>query len=195
MRMSVGVTTSCDVPTGFPDYSATWTRPLRFFPRQAKGCWPAVADIDLIGDAGMRRSTSHILRPHAIRLRDSVHSHCRVWNKGRWITTDSTRRAEDLTESIVSARSTRPFYFVSGCGLHPKRPSRPFPPPFLSPPSATTSDRLSTDEQRRERQPQVNGEIIRGLSNGDDAVLMGDNFIGADDGVGAWSTRPKGHAG
>lgn len=36
--------------------------------------------------------------------------------------------------------------------------------------------------------------MIRGITNGDDAVLAGDNFIGANDGVGAWATKPKGHA-
>jgi hypothetical protein len=41
----------------------------------------------------------------------------------------------------------------------------------------------------------VNGELIRGYTNGDDAVYMSDLFVGANDGVGAWSTRPGGHAG
>jgi protein phosphatase PTC7 len=41
----------------------------------------------------------------------------------------------------------------------------------------------------------VNGELIRGLTNGDDAVYASGNFIAANDGVGAWSTRPGGHAG
>ena len=36
--------------------------------------------------------------------------------------------------------------------------------------------------------------MIRGITNGDDAVLLGENFIGANDGVGAWSTREGGHA-
>ena len=36
--------------------------------------------------------------------------------------------------------------------------------------------------------------MIRGITNGDDAVLVGENFIGANDGVGAWATREKGHA-
>jgi len=37
--------------------------------------------------------------------------------------------------------------------------------------------------------------MIRGVTNGDDAVLVSDNFICANDGVGAWSQREKGHAG
>jgi hypothetical protein len=36
--------------------------------------------------------------------------------------------------------------------------------------------------------------MIRGVTNGDDAVLVSENFIGANDGVGAWATREKGHA-
>ena len=36
--------------------------------------------------------------------------------------------------------------------------------------------------------------MIRGITNGDDAVLVGENFIGATDGVGAWATRERGHA-
>ncbi|KAI9838191.1 MAG: hypothetical protein M1838_004661, partial [Thelocarpon superellum] len=87
-----------------------------------------------------------------------------------------------------------PVYFETGYALFAKRPSRPFPPPFLSPPSGSFSEPLSTFHQSRDRRPSVDGEIIRGLTNGDDAVLMEENFIGADDGVGAWSTKPKGHA-
>ena len=47
----------------------------------------------------------------------------------------------------------------------------------------------------RDRRPLVNGDLIRGYTNGDDAVYASDTFIGANDGVGAWSTRPGGHAG
>ena len=36
--------------------------------------------------------------------------------------------------------------------------------------------------------------MIRGMTNGDDAVLVEENFIGANDGVGAWATRDRGHA-
>ena len=36
--------------------------------------------------------------------------------------------------------------------------------------------------------------MIRGITNGDDAVLVSENFICANDGVGAWATRDKGHA-
>ncbi|KAL8992363.1 MAG: hypothetical protein Q9169_007158 [Polycauliona sp. 2 TL-2023] len=36
--------------------------------------------------------------------------------------------------------------------------------------------------------------MIRGITNGDDAVLVGENFIGANDGVGAWAHKTRGHA-
>jgi len=79
--------------------------------------------------------------------------------------------------------------------LYAKRPPRPFPPPFLSPPSGSFSDPLSTHHRSRDRSAFVNGELIKGYTNGDDAVYASDNFIAANDGVGAWSTRPGGHAG
>ena len=37
--------------------------------------------------------------------------------------------------------------------------------------------------------------MLRGITNGDDAVLVEENFIAANDGVGAWAMRPRGHAG
>lgn len=86
------------------------------------------------------------------------------------------------------------FYFEAGYALFAKRPSRPFPPPFLSPPSGSFSDPLSTHNMSRDRRPKVNGEMIRGITNGDDAVLVSDNFICANDGVGAWATKERGHA-
>ncbi|KAL3423704.1 protein phosphatase 2C 80 [Phlyctema vagabunda] len=88
-----------------------------------------------------------------------------------------------------------PFRFETGHALFAKRAPRPFPPPFLSPPSGSFSDPLSTHHRSRDRRPLVNGELIRGFTNGDDAVYVSDTFIGANDGVGAWSTRPGGHAG
>ncbi|CAG8952573.1 hypothetical protein HYFRA_00009679 [Hymenoscyphus fraxineus] len=88
-----------------------------------------------------------------------------------------------------------PFRFETGISLYAKRAPRPFPPPFLSPPSGSFSDPLSTHNRSRDRRAFVNGELIRGYTNGDDAVYVSDNFIGANDGVGAWSTRPGGHAG
>lgn len=36
--------------------------------------------------------------------------------------------------------------------------------------------------------------MIRGVTNGDDAVLISEDFIGANDGVGAWAHKERGHA-
>ncbi|KAL7901141.1 phosphatase 2C-like domain-containing protein [Trichoderma sp. SZMC 28014] len=90
-----------------------------------------------------------------------------------------------------------PFRFETGIGLFAKRSPRPFPPPFLSPPSVSFSDPLSTHHQSRDRRSRatINGELIRGLTNGDDAVYASDYFICTNDGVGAWAARPRGHAG
>jgi protein phosphatase PTC7 len=88
-----------------------------------------------------------------------------------------------------------PFRFETGLGLFAKRSPRPFPPPFLSPPSGSFSEPLSTHNRSRDRRAFVNGELIRGFTNGDDAVYASNNFIGANDGVGAWSTKAGGHAG
>lgn len=90
--------------------------------------------------------------------------------------------------------SKAPFCFQTGYALCAKRPSRPFPPPFLSPPSSSFSDPLTTHYQSQDKRLSVRGELIRGLNNGDDAVLVADNFIGVNDGVGAWATKERGHA-
>ncbi|KAK4128372.1 hypothetical protein N657DRAFT_685926 [Parathielavia appendiculata] len=95
-----------------------------------------------------------------------------------------------------SVFSKHPFRFDTGIALFAKRTPRPFPPPFLSPPSGSFSDPLSThDRSRDRRRAYVGGQLIQGLTNGDDAVFASDYFIGANDGVGAWSMRPRGHAG
>jgi protein phosphatase PTC7 len=99
------------------------------------------------------------------------------------------------TNTLPLQRGPLPFVFETGVALYAKRAPRPFPPPFLSRPSGSFSDPLSTHHRSRDRRATVNGELIRGLTNGDDAVYASKNFIAANDGVGAWSTRPGGHAG
>ncbi|KAF2085662.1 hypothetical protein K490DRAFT_46136 [Saccharata proteae CBS 121410] len=99
-----------------------------------------------------------------------------------------------VPEEAEQKKSSCLFYFEAGYALYAKRPSRPFPPPFLSYPSGSFSDPLSTHNKSRDRRSYVNGEMIRGITNGDDAVLVSDNFIGANDGVGAWATKERGHA-
>jgi protein phosphatase PTC7 len=118
------------------------------------------------------------------------------------------RRSSSATESTDSfpdaasspgpslAIPSLPFRFETGHALFAKRAPRPFPPPFLSPPSGSFSDPLSTHNRSRDRRPAfVDGALIQGATNGDDAVFASDYFIGANDGVGAWATRPHGHAG
>ncbi|KAL4884371.1 hypothetical protein BJY04DRAFT_205864 [Aspergillus karnatakaensis] len=87
-----------------------------------------------------------------------------------------------------------PYCFQTGYALCAKRRSRPFPPPFLSPPSSSFSDPLTTHYHSQDKRLSVKGELIRGLNNGDDAVLVTENFLGVNDGVGAWATKPRGHA-
>ncbi|KAJ5155303.1 hypothetical protein N7492_008106 [Penicillium capsulatum] len=87
-----------------------------------------------------------------------------------------------------------PFRFETGYALCAKRPSRPFPPPFLSPPSTSFSDPLTTHSLSQDKRLSVQGELIRGLNNGDDAIIVAENFLGVNDGVGAWATKPRGHA-
>jgi len=99
-----------------------------------------------------------------------------------------------LPDEDVGRKPKSPFYFDTGYALFAKRTSRPFPPPFLSMPSASFSDPLSTHNRSRDRRSYVNGEMIRGITNGDDAVLVEENLVVANDGVGAWATREKGHA-
>ncbi|ORY57557.1 phosphatase 2C-like domain-containing protein [Pseudomassariella vexata] len=100
-----------------------------------------------------------------------------------------------VSPSIPDSSPCLPFRFETGYGLFAKRAPRPFPPPFLSPPSGSFSDPLSTHHQSRNRRALVNGELIRGMTNGDDAVYTSDYFVCVNDGVGAWSMRPRGHAG
>ena len=111
--------------------------------------------------------------------------HAAVW-PSYGITTPVPNRHQDLARS--------PFRFETGYALCAKRPSRPFPPPFLSPPSSSFSDPLTTHSLSQDKRLSVKGEPIRGLNNGDDAIVVTENFLGVDDGVGAWATKPHGHA-
>ncbi|KAK3330365.1 phosphatase 2C-like domain-containing protein [Apodospora peruviana] len=112
-------------------------------------------------------------------------------DKERTTTTDTERELFD-----PSTFPKLPYRFDTGTGLFAKRAPRPFPPPFLSPPSGSFSDPLSTHNRSRDRrQAYVDGHLIQGFTNGDDAVFASNYFICANDGVGAWSTRPRGHAG
>lgn len=99
-------------------------------------------------------------------------------------------------EELIHPVSKSHFYFETGYALYAKRRSRPFPPPFTSKPSTSFSDPLSTHNRSRDRRNDsfYEGEMIRGITNGDDAVLVSENMIAANDGVGAWAQKEKGHA-
>ncbi|KAI1819862.1 hypothetical protein F4861DRAFT_107389 [Xylaria intraflava] len=107
----------------------------------------------------------------------------------------ASKTPDNATPSLSGSCPKLPFHFETGFALFAKRPPRPFPPPFLSLPSTSFSDPLSTFHQSRDRRAFVNGELIRGCTNGDDAVYASDHFVCANDGVGAWSARPRGHPG
>lgn len=107
----------------------------------------------------------------------------------------TTEQSGRFTTPILDSCPNLPFHFESGFALYAKRTPRPFPPPFLSPPSGSFSDPLSTHHQSRDKRAFVDGELINGWTNGDDAVYASEYFICANDGVGAWSARPRGHAG
>ncbi|EHY54067.1 hypothetical protein ABEF92_008124 [Exophiala dermatitidis] len=114
-------------------------------------------------------------------------------SEGRTTTPESSGEVEDEHEP-ASLRSC-PFYLETGYSIFAKRASRPFPPPFVSLPSGSFSDPLTTHNVSRGRRPYVNGQPVRGITNGDDAIIIADkNFIAVNDGVGAWALKDRGHA-
>lgn len=129
-----------------------------------------------------------VLRSHQLPLLLFL-SQCRRYHVARSAYGSRTPTPSDNQKPCKS-----PFYFETGYALQPKRPSRPFPPPFLSIPSNSFSDPLTTHFKSQDRRPKVKNELIRGLTNGDDAVLASDFLLGVNDGVGAWQTKPEGHA-
>ncbi|KAK3693864.1 phosphatase 2C-like domain-containing protein [Podospora appendiculata] len=129
-------------------------------------------------------------------LNASSHAHFRPLGKDGSKASSSTVITPPPSIFDPAALPKLPFRFDTGIGLFAKRAPRPFPPPFLSPPSGSFSDPLSTHNRSRDRRAAyVGGQVIQGLTNGDDAVFASEYFICANDGVGAWSARPKGHAG
>lgn len=107
-----------------------------------------------------------------------------------------TTTHKDDKPTTSSHSSSFPFFLETGYSIFAKRPSRAFPPPFVSLPSGSFSDPLTTHNNPvRGRRPSYNGEPIRGITNGDDAILIGDqNFLAVNDGVGAWAQKDRGHA-
>ncbi|PHH91435.1 hypothetical protein CDD83_443 [Cordyceps sp. RAO-2017] len=133
-------------------------------------------------------------RPHAFSFSSALSS-AAASSSSPPLASSSSASSTPSTAADRPRHARLPFRFETGVGLFAKRPPRPFPPPFLSPPSASFSDPLSTHDQSRHRRGVVNGELLRGLTNGDDAVYASDFFVCANDGVGAWAARPRGHAG
>lgn len=135
---------------------------------------------------------SHLPFPTLIRAISRLHLTCtgRPWRACRL-----DRQFNSLSQATAEDELPRlPFRFDTGVALFAKRTPRPFPPPFLSPPSVSFSDPLSTHHRSRDR-ASIDGQLLKGRTSGDDAVYVSDYFLCANDGVGAWATRPRGHAG
>lgn len=95
----------------------------------------------------------------------------------------------------VDVFNKSPFYLDTGYAIFAKRPSRPFPPPFVSTPSHSFSDPLTTHQAVRRKPHDDEGHVIGGITNGDDAIIIGGrNFLAVNDGVGAWAQKDRGHA-
>ncbi|KAG0133211.1 phosphatase 2C-like domain-containing protein [Tuber indicum] len=101
--------------------------------------------------------------------------------------------------AAATVAATRPlikpiqYGFKTNFSLFAKRAPRPFPPPFNSPPASSFSDALSTHHPSRIPTPE-GATFLRGITNGDDAILHRHNQLGVADGVGAWNTKIAGHA-
>ena len=142
----------------------------------------------MVGMRYLSLSAAH-LRPGPLS-RAQASCEVRRWRDGR-----HHERQFASSTSAQSGHAPSPFKFDTGVALFAKRTPRPFPPPFMSPPSVSFSDALSTHHQSRDRRAFVHGDLIKGQTNGDDAVYASECFICANDGVGAWAARPRGHAG
>lgn len=126
----------------------------------------------------------------------------------RWFTGFSSTRTKARRHLISEGRTTEPkdspypeiprrspWYLETAYSIFAKRPTRAFPPPFVSYPSGSFSDPLTTHNRANLRLPKVDGELLRGITNGDDAILIdGQNFLSVNDGVGAWAQKERGHA-
>lgn len=108
------------------------------------------------------------------------------------LTPISEVQKSSYTERKQSKELVSPFFFDTGYALFAKRPPKPFPSSFLAS-SVSFSDPFG---QLPDNRCFVDdGQSVRGVTNGDDAVLADDRFIGVADGVGAWTAKEKGHAG
>jgi protein phosphatase PTC7 len=131
------------------------------------------------------RPSSHLLvRPH--------HHHHPPSTRGNTTSSTPTKSAVS-TSAPPSPPSCR---FVPSYSLFAKRPPRPFPPPFHTPPASSFSDPLTTNtrDPRIAQERPEGAAFLSGVTNGDDAVLTHEHYLAVGDGVGAWNTRSHGHA-
>ncbi|KAF2435845.1 hypothetical protein EJ08DRAFT_656203 [Tothia fuscella] len=144
-----------------------------------------------------RISINHLTSSY-IRLHSPLRCYTRThqpWQQAEARRSESSSgTTTPIPEEALTRKSPSPFYFEAGYAIFAKRRSRPFPPPFLSNSSGNNPDSPSTHNHSKDKRPTVDGELIRGITNGDDAVLVSDSFICANDGVGAWAQKEKGHA-
>ena len=120
-------------------------------------------------------------------------SSARTGSRRHLISEGRTTEPKDTPLPDLPRRS--PWYLETGYSIFAKRPTRAFPPPFVSYPSGSFSDPLTTHNRPRYRQPKIGEELLRGITNGDDAILIdGQNFLSVNDGVGAWAQKERGHA-
>lgn len=129
--------------------------------------------------------------PYASRC--SVRWSSRAEARRHLISEGRTTEPKDSPYAEIPRRS--PWYLETAYSIFAKRPTRAFPPPFISYPSGSFSDPLTTHNRPKFRQPKVDGELLRGITNGDDAIIIdGQNFLAVNDGVGAWAQKERGHA-
>ncbi|KAF3103005.1 hypothetical protein TWF594_000949 [Orbilia oligospora] len=120
-------------------------------------------------------------------------------------------------ESPISSPQTIPT-FQTGFSLYAKRAPRPFPKPWINPPTSSFSEPLSvhsTSLSRRPLHPHQHQlytpasstpnenaaaeasarttRFLRGYTNGDDALLIHDKYLAVADGVGSWNMKEKGY--
>lgn len=116
-------------------------------------------------------------------------------NRPRRYLVSEGRKTEPPDTPLPHLPRRSPWYFDTGYAIFAKRPTRAFPPPFVSYPSGSFSDPLTTHNRPDVRRPKVEGQLLRGITNGDDAIIIdGQNFLAVNDGVGAWAQKERGHA-
>lgn len=139
-------------------------------------------------------SPRHIPRPQYSTAQYFVRAYSSRADSRRHLTSEG-RTTEPKDTPLPKLIRRSPWYLDTAFSIFAKRPTRPFPPPFISYPSGSFSDPLTTHNRPKLRQAKVDGDILRGITNGDDAVIIdGQNFLAVNDGVGAWAQKERGHA-